>query len=79
MNILVKKAQSSLKKNKKCFNKNIRNVLKKKKKNNNKTLIIVGSIIAALIAPIVLGVLALIFEDSVNKFLEDKKVFEPKY
>ena len=79
MSILVKKAQSSLKKNKKCFNKNVRNVLKKKKKNHNKTLIIVGSIIAALSAPIVLGVLALIFEDSVNKFLEDKKVFEPKY
>lgn len=51
---------------------------KKKKKKKNVFLIIFSSIVLIIFLPIIVGFLALMFEDNINKFIEDSKIFEPK-
>ncbi len=55
-----------------------KNNKKKKKKKKNIFLIVLSSLAIIIFLPIIVGLLALMFEDDINKFIEDSKIFEPK-
>mgnify|MGYP006926333543 CR=1 FL=1 len=51
---------------------------KNKNKKKKKKKIIVSSLLLTIITPILLSIIVILFEEQINDFLEEKKIFEPK-